>query len=84
MREFVMAATLLAVAGMAGCGGSPTTIVNTAPRTEEQLIQIGKEADRVAAQERANLAGERYFPGDEEAERVEAEERANLATTPRR
>lgn len=83
MRRFPRAALLASAAGMAGCGGSPTTIINTTPRTEEQLIQIGKEADRVAAQERANLAGVRYFPRDEEAERVEAEERANLATTPR-
>ena len=84
MRRFPMAAPLLAVAGMAGCGGPPPTIIDAAPRTEEQLIRLGKEADRVAAQERANLAGVRYFPRDEEAERVEAEERANLATTPRR
>jgi len=83
MRKFVMAAVLLSSAGMAGCGGSPKTVINAIPRTEEQLIEIVKESDRVASQERANLAGERYFPRDEEAERVEAEERANLATTPR-
>ena len=83
MRKCVMAAMLLAASEMAGCGGEPTTIINTTPRTEEQTIEIVKEADRVAAQERANLAGERYFPRDEAAERVEAEERANLATTPR-
>ena len=83
MRKFVMAAVLLPAAGMAGCGGSPPTIINATPRTEEQVVQLAKEADRVAAQERANLAGERYYPRDEEAERVEAEERANLAITPR-
>jgi hypothetical protein len=84
MRKFAMAAALLTTPGVVGCGGSPPTIINSTTRTEEQVIELRKEADQVAAQERANLAGERYFPRDEEAERVEAEERANLATTPRR
>ena len=83
MRPFVKILTLLATAGLVGCGGgTPPTIMITTPRTEEELVQIQKETEVVAAQEEANLAGVRYFPRDEEAERVDDEERANLATTP--
>ena len=85
MRQIVPIFALLLTAGLIGCGGgTPPTIMTTTTRTEEELVQIKKETQIIADQEKANLAGVRYFPKDEEAERVEAEERANLATTPSR
>ena len=84
MRRHRLAAAILSAATLAGCGGSPETIMVTAPTTEEGAAQLRRDADYVEAQERANLAGKDLAPRDEEMERVEAEERANLATTPRR
>ena len=84
MRRHRLAAAILSAATLAGCGGSPETILINEPMTEERAGQIRRDAAFIDAQERANLAGKDYVPRDEELERVEAEERANLATTPRR
>lgn len=81
-RRTLLAALLIAPAG---CGGDDTvTIMPTAPVSEEQAktrLQLARtESEAVAAQERANNAGQTVAPRDLEAERVEALERANNAS----
>lgn len=56
MRRLVPSAILLAALGVAGCGGTPSTVVDNAPLTEEQKAEIKRHDQEVEDSERSNIS----------------------------